>query len=117
MTNLTIEAPPVPLRTDENGVIRVGKTRIPLATVVTAWKQGESLEQIVDNFDTLDLADVYGVINYYLSNRVKIEAYLTERAAHAAKFRAEMEGKFPPDGIRARLLARLAEREFEPFTS
>ena len=28
-----VEAPPVPLRTDKDGVMRVGKTRVPLDTM------------------------------------------------------------------------------------
>jgi len=95
--SLVVEAPTVPLRTDEHGVLRVGDTRVRLDTVITAWKQGESPEQIVENFDVLDLADVYAVISYYLNHRTRNEA---------ERVRAEMEKRFPQAGIRERLLAR-----------
>ena len=66
--SLVIEAPPVPLRTDEQGVMRVGKTRVPLDTVVYAFNQGSSPEEIVMSYPSLELGDVYAVVNYYLHN-------------------------------------------------
>jgi len=104
--SLVIEAPPVPLRNDEHGVLRVGQTRVPLDTVVYAFNLGASPEEIVLNYPTLDLADVYAVINYYLYNRAEVDAYLRQRVAEAARVRAENERRFPPEGIRERLLAR-----------
>jgi hypothetical protein len=35
--SLVVEVPPVPLRVGEKGVMRVGKTRVPLDTVVYAF--------------------------------------------------------------------------------
>src|SRR2546428_841429 len=67
--SLVIEAPPVPLRTDEHGVMRVGKTRVPLDTVVFAFNHGSSPEEIVLSYPTLDLEDVYAVVIYYLPTR------------------------------------------------
>ena len=104
--SLVIEAPPVPLRTDEQGVLRVGKTRVPLDTVVSAFNQSASPEEIVMSYPTLALADVYAVVNYYLFNRADVDAYLRQREAEAARIRVENEKRFPPEGIRARLLAR-----------
>ena len=104
--SLAIEAPPVPLRSDESGVIRVGKTRVPLDTVVYHFNQGSTPEEIVMSYPTLDLADVYAVIKYYLYNRAKVDAYLREREAEAGRIKEENERRFPPTGIRARLQAR-----------
>jgi uncharacterized protein (DUF433 family) len=104
--SLVIEAPPVPLRTDEQGVMRVGETRIPIDTVVFAFNQGPSPEEIVKSYPALDLEDVYSVVNYYLHNRAEVDAYLRRREAEAASIRAENERRFPSSGIRARLLAR-----------
>ena len=104
--SLVIEAPPVPLRTDEHGVVRVGKTRVALDTVVYAFNQGASPEEMVLSYPTLDLGDVYAVINYYLHNRADVDAYLGEREAETTRVRAENEKRFPQEGIRARLLSR-----------
>jgi uncharacterized protein (DUF433 family) len=104
--SLIVEAPPVPLRTDESGVMRVGDTRVRLDTVITAWKQGDSPEQIVENFDVLNLADVYAVLSYYLNHRPEVEQYLEQNRQAGERSRAEMERHFPQAGIRERLLAR-----------
>jgi uncharacterized protein (DUF433 family) len=107
---LNLEAPPLPLAADAFGVVRVGGTRIPLDTVITAFKQGSTPEQIVDDFDTLHLADVYAVIGYYLRHQSEVEAYLEEQRRSAEEIRRENERRFPPHGIRERLLARRAQR-------
>lgn len=104
--SLVIEAPPVPLRKDEDGVVRVGQTRIPIDTVVYAFNQGASPEEIVMSYSTLKLGDVYAVINYYLHNRAEVDSYLGERGAEAERIKADNEKRFPQTGIRARLLAR-----------
>src|SRR6266568_2426083 len=94
MVSLVVEAPTVPLRTDEHGVLRVGDTRVRLDTVITAWKQGESPEQIVENFDVLDLADVYAVISYYLNHREEIERYLERTATRPIVFAPRWKNAF-----------------------
>ncbi len=81
----------MPLRTDEHGVIRVGETRVPLDTVVYAFNQGASPEEIVLSYTTLTLADVYAVINYYLHNRAQVDVYLRQREAEAERIRIERE--------------------------
>lgn len=64
--SLVIESPPVPLNIDMDGVIRVGNTRVTLDTVVAAFKEGATAEEIVWQYPSLSLADVYAVIGYYL---------------------------------------------------
>ena len=67
--SLVIEAPPVPLRTDEHGVLRVGKTRVPLDTLVYAFNQGASAEEIVLSYPTLELGDIYAVVTPWRAPR------------------------------------------------
>jgi hypothetical protein len=45
-TGLTITAKPIPLEAGTDGVVRVGGTRVTLDTVVTAFKQGATAEEI-----------------------------------------------------------------------
>jgi uncharacterized protein (DUF433 family) len=104
--SLVIEAPPVPLRTDENGVVRVANTRVPVDTVIYAFNQGASAEEIVMSYPILALGDVYAVVNYYLHNREEVDAYLREREVQSLAIRTDNEKRFPQEGIRARLLAR-----------
>jgi uncharacterized protein (DUF433 family) len=103
---LTITSLPVPLREDAQGVLRVGNTRVTLDTVLTAYKGGAVPEQIVRDFDTLKLADVYAVIGYYLLHRAEVEAYLRERRRVAREVRKEAEARFDQTGLKERLLAR-----------
>ncbi len=98
----------VPLREDAYGVLRVGETRVRLDSVIVAWKQGESPEQIADNFDSLELADVYAVVSYYLHAREKIESYLDENRLRGERIRKTIETRSPQIGLRERLLARRA---------
>lgn len=42
------------LTTDADGVIRITGTRIPRATVITAFHQGATAETIVQQFSTLN---------------------------------------------------------------
>lgn len=88
--------------------MRVGETRVRLDTVITAWRQGESPEQIVKNFEVLDLADVYAVISYYLHHRTEVEEYMARNQLKGEQLRVEHERRFPPTGMRERLLPRRA---------
>jgi len=96
----------VPLRVEESGTVRVGNTRVTLDTIIYAYKGGDSPEQIAEGFDTVPLADIYAVINYYLRHREEVEAYLERRELEAAEIRARWEAMHPQNGLRERLLAR-----------
>ncbi len=107
---LVVAAEPMPLRTDTDGVIRVGQTRIPLDTVVATFDLGASPEEIVQQFPVLNLADVYAVIGYYLHHQQEVDAYLAERQRLAATIRETVEARNGTVSMRARLLARRAQQ-------
>ncbi len=98
----------VPLSTDNDGVIRVGSTRVTLDTVISAFLDGATAEEIVHQYPSLQLADVYSVIGYYLKQRDEVDAYLQRRREHAERVRRQNEARYDPAGIRDRLLARRA---------
>jgi hypothetical protein len=50
------------VRVDENGVYRVGMTRVMLDSVVAAFRQGHSAETIRQQYPALTLEEVYGSI-------------------------------------------------------
>ncbi|MGD9895210.1 MAG: DUF433 domain-containing protein [Dehalococcoidia bacterium] len=106
MKTLTLHPPPLPLAIDADGVVRVAGTRIPIDMVIYAYTHGDTAEEIVQQYDVLQLADVYAVISYFLRNQGEVEAYLREREREADIIRREMEARFTQDGIKARLLAR-----------
>ncbi len=96
----------IPLKQDADGVIRVGNTRVTLDTVIAAFSDGASAEEIVQQYSSLQLADVYSVLGYYLRHTAEIEEYLRQRREQRDAVRRENERLFDPQGIRARLLAR-----------
>jgi uncharacterized protein (DUF433 family) len=98
------------LRIDGDGVIRVGPTRVPLEAVVGAFWEGETPEGILERYETLELAEVYLALGWYLRHREEADAYLARREREAGALREEMERRFDPAGVRARLRARLADR-------
>lgn len=100
----------VPLRKDEVGGLKIGKTRIPLERVIYAYNQGQTPEQIVHDFPTLDLADVYIVISYYLHNRSTVDAYIERREREAEAKRHEIESRFPAQALRERARAKRAQQ-------
>jgi uncharacterized protein (DUF433 family) len=102
----TLVAKPPPLRLDETGTLRVGKTRVTLDTVVHVYEDGASAEEIAEAFDTLDLADVHGVISYYLRHREEVQAYLDQRQQEAEETKQFWQARCPTDGLKERLLER-----------
>ena len=104
--NLKIHTEPIPLIIDKDGVVRIGGTRVTLDTVIVAFNEGATAEEIVYQYPSLKLADVYAVISYYLNNYSDIKEYLRKRQKQAEKVRKQNERRFSPHGIRERLLAR-----------
>lgn len=109
--SISVNAEPVPLLTDKDGVVRVGGTRVTLDTVVAAFNDGATAEEIVQQYPSLQLADVYAVISHYLRNRSEVEKYLRKRQKQAEEIRKQNEARFDPAGIRERLLARRGKDE------
>ncbi|MBI5290338.1 MAG: DUF433 domain-containing protein [Chloroflexi bacterium] len=101
----------IPIETDADGVMRVSKTRVTLDTVVAAFNDGATAEEIAQQFPTLPLADVYSVIGYHLRRYAEVEAYLSRRREQAEQVRKENESRFSPSGVRERLTARQVSRK------
>lgn len=76
-------------------------------------KEGVSAEEIARWYPTLDLADVYFAIGYYLRNRVELESYLDEREGSKRQVRKIVETRSNIKDLRKRLIARqkLQERQ------
>lgn len=105
--SLLIAAEKIPLAVDSDGVIRVAQTRVTFDTLVYAFLDGATAEEIVQQYPSLDLADVYAVIGYFLRHRTDIEAYLQKRQEQADAVRKENETRLAPRDIRMRLATRL----------
>ena len=111
--SLAIEAPRVPLETSEDGVIRVAGTRVTLQTVVTAFRQGATAEEIAQQYSSLQLADVYEVIGFYLRRQHEVDEYIRQALIQSEAAQQAHEARFNPVGIRQRLLARRAAKTEE----
>ena len=103
-----------PLTHREDGSIRVTGSRVPIDTVIYHFKLGATAEEIGYKFASLRLADVYGVIYYYLAHTEQVEAYLREQEGEGDGIQLRMESD--PEyrewkaEMRERLLKRRAER-------
>src|ERR1700704_4783372 len=100
-------AEPVPLTIDAEGVIRVGSTRVTLDTVVGAYRKGDTPEQIAQDYSSLQVADIYAVIAYYLRHQNEVAAYLERREQQVDSVRRKFQALFPSAGLRERLQSRL----------
>ncbi|MEL7141397.1 MAG: DUF433 domain-containing protein [Cyanobacteria bacterium J06643_4] len=107
---LAITIEPVPIDTDAHGVVRVANTRVTLDTIVIAFLEGCTAEEIAGQYSSLALSDIYLVIGYYLGHQDEVDAYLAARQQQAIETRQKIEQRFDPAGIRARLLARQRNR-------
>jgi uncharacterized protein (DUF433 family) len=107
---LPLHAERPPLRVDEGGAVRIGKSRISLDLIVEQYENGMTPEDMVRVYDTLVLADVHAVIAYSLRHRDEVRAYLKRRAEQAAALQAKIEAERPRVS-REELLARRSARE------
>ena len=96
----------LPIQTGADGVARIRGTRIPLETIIAAFSEGATAEEIAQQYTTLNLADIYTVLGYYLRNPSAVETYLRSRNEQAEAVRKENELRFDSQGVRHRLLAR-----------
>ena len=96
----------VSLETGPDGVIRVSGTRVTLDTVWAAFNEGATAEEIVQQYPSLSLADAYQAIGYCLRNTALVARYLAKRTESGEEIRRSNESRWPPEGLRARLLER-----------
>ena len=109
--SLTIDAEPAPLQADADGVVRVGGTRVTLDTIVVAFQQGATAEEIAEQYPSVALSDVYAAIAFYLRHQSEVEAYLEEGNRQGDALRQKQEAKYDRQEIRNRLLARRSSAE------
>jgi len=103
---VTLDSCKIPLQEDASGTIRIENTRVTLDTVVLAFREGATAEEIVERFPAITLAAAYAAITFYLQNRAELDAYLQRREAEAEQFRNKIESRPEIKEFRERLLAR-----------
>lgn len=107
---LSIKQDPLPLVADMDGVVRVGTTRITLDTIIAAFREGATPEEILQQYPSLRLSDIYSVIGYYLYHSAEVDHYLDKRQEIIKAVREQNEQRYQPEGVRERLLARTRDQ-------
>ncbi len=98
----------VPLVEDEAGGLRLTGTRVTLDSILAAFEQGATPEEIALRFPPARLANVYAVIAWTLDHQSEVANYVRERETRRGRERAASEARFGMSGLRERLLRRRA---------
>jgi len=86
-----------------NGGYYVAGTRVSLDSIVECFNNRLSPEAILGEFESLNLAQVFGAIAFYLENQANIDAY---RVGQERRFDAIRRASEPlPKGLSERLTA------------
>lgn len=94
----------IPLTLDAGGELRITGTRVGLDSVVDLFEEGATPEEIVSEFDSLKLDDVYAVITYYLRHKQEVQSLLDAQDRKAAEDEREISSRFGHKNLRERVL-------------
>jgi uncharacterized protein (DUF433 family) len=61
-----------------DGAYLVGDTRVPLDSLIYLFREGMSVESMVESYPVLTLEQVHDALAFYLGNQKEIDAYLIE---------------------------------------
>ena len=85
--------------------IRIKGHRIGIETILFDYiNKAMTAEEIAQKWTTLTLEQVYATILYYLHNKERVDAYLTELIEHGRRMREEQERNPTPAMLRLRQL-------------
>ena len=107
---LEIHDEKIPLSTAECGIIHIAGTRVTLDCVAEMFEDGASPEEIAQEYDALQLDDVYAVLTYLLRNRDEVNAYLSDRGVGREQICRTIDEEFPKT-LRSKLMN--AKRDLE----
>ena len=97
---------PLPLGFDAHGVCRIAGTRVTLLTLIDAFQEGATPEEIYQEYPSVPLADVYAVIASYLSRQGQVDTYLDSVRGQEARTIDQIKARSTWGEIRRRLLSR-----------
>lgn len=101
---LHVQNQKIPIEKDSHGKLHVTGSGVSLTSVIWHYEQGDTAEEIVRAFPTLELADVHLVIGYYLRHRAEVRALLEEEKKEAEALRRKIEAELPAEDLRERVL-------------
>ena len=90
-----------------DGSYYVVGSRVSLASVIVAFRDGASPETICQNFPSLSLAQVYGAVAFYLNHPEESDAYLQGLAEKWQELERQSQ---PPGGDLQKKLDRARQR-------
>lgn len=90
-----LESEPVPLARDGAGVIRIAGTRVALDSVISSYRSGASIHDLVEGFPDLSVQDIEATIAFYLEHRQEVDEYLEARLREASAIEAQIRREFP----------------------
>ncbi|HAX80218.1 MAG TPA: hypothetical protein DCY88_31370 [Cyanobacteria bacterium UBA11372] len=96
-----VSAPP--FRWDEAGGIRIGQSRVTLDSLLAAYHNGSTPEEIAVQYSVLHLEEIYAAIAYYLNHRHEIDNYLEQRHQKSQQRRSEFVQQYNLVNLRQRL--------------
>jgi uncharacterized protein (DUF433 family) len=96
----------MPLTLSDDGTIRIKGSRVSLEVIVRQFKQGATAEQLLEDFPSLTLRDIYGAIYYYLDNTEAVEDYMRQQEDSASEMRAFLASHLDSMALRTRIRAR-----------
>jgi uncharacterized protein (DUF433 family) len=103
----------VPFVVTEYGTIRIADSRVSLDSVIYQYKVGATPEEIVLSFPSLQLADVYSAIAYYLTHNEEIEQYLRQQETEADELQRQIESDPKHQAAMAVLREKIEQRRAE----
>lgn len=110
-TMITLETTQaVPLILTADGTIRIKGSRVSLDSIVYHFNLGATAEQIAHKFPSLELADIYAVITYYLNHRETVDEYLRRQEAEGDAIQKRVESDLNDQTARTEMRDRLLAR-------
>lgn len=100
----------IPITEDKNGILSVAGTRVMLECVIEMHDAGAAPQEIVEEYDSLTLDQVFGVIFYYLRHKDEVKAYLEKRKKDSEARQADKDAAFPPK-LREKLVRAKRDRD------
>jgi uncharacterized protein (DUF433 family) len=80
--------------------IRIKGTRVAIEIVIRDWQAGYLPEQIVANYRTLSLEQVFATLTYYLHDKERVDEYMRQGDAIGEAYYQEHLQQEPPEVVK-----------------
>jgi uncharacterized protein (DUF433 family) len=94
-----------------NGEIVVTGHRIGLFSIIDRYQQGLSVEQLRDEFPTLETEAIRGAVAFHAEHRAEVDKYVSDYRAELERQEAEFEPSTAQLEVRRVMAQRAANRQ------